>query len=130
MAEPTLKDVLKAISELATKDDVEAVRGDVEAVRGDVEALRRDVAKLEERIEAKIDKLDERIEALDAKVDTFRDVLSSHRQDTRGQEADIVAIHKSLVRAKVPGIPKDLPSQVRAKGERPSKPAKRAARRR
>lgn len=111
MAEPTLKDVLAAIAKLTMRVDATEsnLRGEIKAVRVELGA---------------------KLDALDAKVDTFRDVLASTRQDTEAVTADIVTLHKGLVRAKVPGIPKDLPSHVRAKGERPSKPAKRIARRR
>lgn len=113
MAEPTLKDVLNAISKMGARLDAK-----IEAVRGDVDALRSDV-------EAGFARVDERFDALDAKIDTVSGVVSSTREDTRD---DLDALHKPLVRAKVPGVPKDLPSQVRAKDGR--KPAARPARRR
>jgi hypothetical protein len=139
MAEPTLKDVLNAIAgfradserrlaalekgqgeirrEMATKKDVAALDAKVEAVRDEVDAARADV-------EAGFAETRERFDALDKRLDVVGGVVASTREDTRDLRADVTTIHKGLVRAKVPGVPKDLPSQVRAKGERPSKPAK------
>jgi len=156
MAEPTIKDVLNAIGMLTgavgrlekgqaaldakvdkLEDRFDALDAKVDKLEDRFDALDAKVDKLEDRfdaLDAKVDKLEDRFDALDAKVDkldakvdTFRDVISSGRQDARGLEADVLAIHKGLVRAKVPYIPKDLPSQVRTKSERPSKPAKRTA---
>jgi hypothetical protein len=87
---------------------------------------------------------------VDAKVDAVRADIATHREETRegfaslgaeleghsdpihkDLEADIRALHRPLVRAKVPGIPVDLPSEVRAKSGKSTakRPAARARRR-
>jgi hypothetical protein len=107
MAEPTLKDVLHAIAKLDGKVDAQRteLKAEIAQVREDVNAHRTETAK--------------GFAALDKE-------LTGHADEVhRDVEDDIRAIHKGLVRANVRGIPKELPSQVRAKGERPSKPAKR-----
>jgi hypothetical protein len=152
MAESTLKDVLNAVvtltgavgrlekgqaslergqreirAEMATKKDLEAARKEtrerfdavddrLDGLTSDVDALRAEMA--------------ERFDAQEEQIDTYNKVVKSTREDARDLEADVIALHKGLVRAKLPGVPKDLPSQVRAKGERPNKPAKRPTRRR
>lgn len=101
MSEPTLRDVLAAI------------------------------ARIEKGQAAVRDDLAERIEALDEKVEIVRkSLVSTRRDDVRDLRDDVDAIHKGLMKAKPHDVPKELPSQVRAKGERSSKPAKRTARRR
>lgn len=124
MSEPTAKEIMSAIVKLTS--EVASLRRDQERtgriVATDSFDLRGEISDF--RAETKL-----ALEELNEKIDTFQGVLKSTREDARDHEADVIAIHKGLVRAKVPGIPKDLPSQVRAKGERPSRPAARSKRR-
>jgi ferritin-like metal-binding protein YciE len=104
----TLKDVLKVVSRI--EDELARVRCEM--------ATKIDLAKLEAKMDA------HRAETAKGFANLERE-LEGHADPVHADlEADIVAIHKGLVRANVRGIPKELPSQVRAKGERPSKPAK------
>lgn len=109
MADPTLKDLMAAMARLEKgqaeiRDEVAEVRADVNAHRAETDAHRKETAAGFTRLERE----------LEAHADT------AHRD----LDEDVAAIHKGLVRAKVPGIAKELPSQVRAKGERPSKSMK------
>lgn len=122
----TLDDLLKAISRLEKgqgeiRAEIREIRSEM-ATKDDVDALRSDV-------EAGFARVDERFDVLEKKLDNVSDVVRSTREDARDVRDDVDAIHKGLVRA-VANVPKDLPSQVRAKGERPSKPAKVSRRRR
>ena len=140
--------------------EIRAVDAKVDSVRTDLMKEIRAVDAKVDALDAKVDAVDAKVDsvrtdlmkeirAVDAKVDANRAEIAAHRKETaagfkevnehfdshitavhRDLEDDIAVIHKGLVRAKVPGIPKDLPSQVRAKKARPSKPAKRTARKR
>jgi hypothetical protein len=139
MAEPTLKDVLAAIVEL--RSQVADVRTDVARLDGKVDAHRTET-------KADLARLDGKVDAHRTETDAHRAETAAHRAETakcfasleaeleghsdpvhKNLESDIRALHRPLLRAKFPGIPKDLPSQVRAKAERPGKPAKRTAKR-
>ena len=139
MAEVTLQDLADMISKLATKDELAAVRANIEAVRAEVKTVRAEVNALDAKVEAhRADTAAHRADTAAHRIATAAgfaalDVeLGRHAEKThRDLDDDITAIHKGLVRAKIPGIPKDLPSQVRAKDARPSKsPKKKTAKRR
>jgi ferritin-like metal-binding protein YciE len=151
MAEPTLKDILAAITELRseTKADIARLDAKVDAHRAETLAHRAETDAHREETTAHREETKTDIARLDAKVDAHRAETDAHRAETakgfaaleaeleghsdpihKNLEADIRALHRPLLRAKIPGIPKDLPSEVRAKAARPSKPAKRTAKRR
>lgn len=107
MAEPTLKDLLKAVTTLGAKiDNVRAeLKADIAAVDAKVDAHRAETAK------------------------GFADLeheLSRHADPLhRDLEADIRVLHRALLRVPAARVPKELPSQVRAKaGAKPKAPAK------
>lgn len=111
----TLKDVLKVVSRI--EDELARVRGEM-ATKSELVTIREDVAKLDAKVDA------HRAETAEGFANLERE-LEGHADPVHADlEADLLAIHKGLVRANIRGIPKELPSQVRAKGERPSKPAK------
>lgn len=107
MAEPTLRDVLAAIAamraEMATKDALAAVDAKVDAHRAETAAG---------------------FAALDAELSDHSAVAH------RNIEKDIIALHRPLVRAKIAGIPAELPSEVRRRDGKPATAKKRTARRR
>jgi chromosome segregation ATPase len=150
-------DVLRVESNLSGA--IERLRGDLTRVEAKVDAVEAKVDAVEAKVdavEAKVDAVEAKVDAVEAKVDTVEAKVNAveakvnaHRAETaaafasleeelaghsdpihKNLEADIRALHRPLVQAKVPGIPKDLPSQIRAKAERTNKPVARPARRR
>lgn len=111
----TLKDVLKAVSRI--EDELARVRGEM-ATKIELGQVRDGLAKLDAKVDAHRAETAAGFASLERELEGHADPVHADL------EADIVAIHKGLVRANIRGIPKELPSQVRAKGERPSKPAK------
>lgn len=129
MAEPTLRDVLNAVTKLTS--EVATVRHDVEKMHRAVSVNGFELAELKGaigdfRAESKLsfEEVDARFDALDVKLGAFQGVIASGREDVRDLRQDVSAIHKGLVRSKAPNIPADLPSEVRAKSGKPE--AKRA----
>lgn len=131
----TLDDVLKAIANQEKRFDVFEKRFDVFERRFDVferhfDVFERHFDALEKKVDAHQAEMRERFDALDEKTELVRDILEKTRRDAiRDLRGDVNAPHKGLARAHLPGVPADLPSQVRAKRERPSKPATRPKRR-
>ena len=134
MADPTMKDVLDAIvriergqvdlrADMATKKDVARLEKGQAEIHSDIDAVRDGVDALRSDVDAGFAAVGERFDALDKKLDVVRGVIRSTREDARDLRTDLNALHKGLARAKLPGVPADLPSEVRAKGTKASKPA-------
>ncbi|MBX3230325.1 MAG: hypothetical protein KIT84_03680 [Labilithrix sp.] len=126
----TLDDLLKVMT--AMRGEMTAMRGEMTAMRGEM-ATRGEIGKFRAEMQGQIAKVreevDARFDALEEKGELIRGILERTRRDVMGGlRDDVDAIHKGLMKTKPHEVPKDLPSQVRAKGDRPSKPAKKRKR--
>lgn len=137
MSKPTIEDVLTALAGLTAKVDevngrVMRQRDFTSGLNGEIAKARADVLRVESNLSGAIEALRSDLARVESKVDAHRAETAASFADLERElaghsdpihkdlEADIRALHRPLVRAKVPGIPVDLPSEVRAKGAKPA----------
>jgi len=89
-----MRDVLDAIFKLDGK--VDDIRRDLAKTDAKVDDVRRDLAKTDAKVDSHRTETTRGFAAVDAKLDVFRDVVSSHRQDTRALEAEVTELRKDV----------------------------------
>lgn len=91
MAEPTLKDVLRAISEVksdltSVKSDVNSVKSDLTSVKSDLTSVKSNLAKLEANVGARFDAVDTRFDRVDEQLaDLDRDLTGQWPSTARSR---------------------------------------------